>query len=150
MRLMVFRTFTECRPWNYGEAASFVGAERYPSMRKLVCASLVPALLAVSPIPAKAQQANQPGFDPRQTEKRFDDLESGQKQPARSGLHMPVLSRPGTPADTKPLFALRGVSLSGARAISPEQMPRPYQPYLGNNTSQPSLLPSPRPTPSLL
>ncbi|HEX9469320.1 MAG TPA: POTRA domain-containing protein [Bradyrhizobium sp.] len=109
-------------------------------MRKLVCASLVPALLAVSPIPAKAQQANQPGFDPRQTEKRFDDLESGQKQPARSGLHMPVLSRPGTAADTKPLFALRGVSLSGARAISPEQMTRAYQPYLGKKVSQADLV----------
>src|SRR5258708_12741209 len=94
MRLMVFRTFTECRPWNYGEAASFVGAERYPSMRKLVCASLVPALLAVSPIPAKAQQANQPGFDPRQTEKRFEDLESVHKHPTRSRLLTPILPPP--------------------------------------------------------
>src|SRR5258708_8456049 len=140
MRLMVFRTFTECRPWNYGEAASFVGAERYPSMRKLVCASLVPALLAVSPIPAKAQQANQPGFDTRQTEKRFDDLEPGQKQPARSGLHMPVLSRPGTAPDTKPLLALRCVSLSSSRAISPEHMTSAYQPYPGTKFCHTDLL----------
>ncbi len=109
-------------------------------MRKLVCASLVLALLAVSPIPAKAQQANQPGFDPRQTEKRFDDLESGQKQPARSGLHMPVLARPGTAADTKPLFALRSVSLSGVRAISREDITRAYQPYLGKKVSQADLV----------
>src|SRR5260370_40098415 len=118
MRLMVFLTFTECRPWNYGEAASFVGEERYPSMRKLVCASLVLALLAVSPIPAKAQQANQPGFDPRQTVNRVDAVESGQKQPARSGLQGPDLSPPGPAVHTKPLFALRCDSPIGTRALS--------------------------------
>jgi hemolysin activation/secretion protein len=91
---------------------------------------------AAGSVPAKAQTS---GFDPRQTEKRFDTLESGQTQPARSGLHLPALTRPGVAADTKPLFKLRGVSLTGARAIPREQITRAYQPYLGKSVSQADL-----------
>jgi hemolysin activation/secretion protein len=91
---------------------------------------------AAGTIPAKAQTS---GFDPRQTEKRFDALESGQTQPARPGLHMPILTRPGVAADTKPLFKLRAVSLTGARAIPREQITRAYQPYLGKSVSQADL-----------
>jgi hemolysin activation/secretion protein len=102
-------------------------------------AGLVLALSAIVCAPAKGQQASQPGFDPRQTEKRFDELESGQTQPARSRLHMPVLSRPGVAADTKPLFELRGVSLTGARTIPREQVTRAYRPFLGKRVSQADL-----------
>jgi hemolysin activation/secretion protein len=97
-------------------------------------------LWAFASVPAKAQQASQPGFDPRQTEKRFDDaLQSGQTQRSRSALRMPILSRPETSADTKPLFQLRGISLAGARAIPSDQLVRIYQPYLGKEVSQADL-----------
>jgi len=52
---------------------------------------------------------------------------------------MPILTRPGGAADTKPLFKLRGVSLTGARAIPREQITRAYQPYLGKSVSQADL-----------
>ena len=66
---------------------------------------------------AKAQQVSQPGFDPRQTEKRFDALQSGPAQPARSGLRVPLISRPEAAAD----------------------MLRAYQPHLGKKVSQADL-----------
>src|ERR1700676_3208019 len=115
MWLTVFHRFPPGHPWNYGDAASPAGARRHFSLGKLALASLVLALSAVMFGPAKAQQASQPGFDPRQTEKRFDALQSAQTQPARPALRMPVLSRSAAAtAETRPLFLLRGISLTGA------------------------------------
>jgi hemolysin activation/secretion protein len=111
-------------------------AERRWSPRAGTLLALLLLSAAAGSVPAKAQTS---GFDPRQTEKRFDTLESGQTQPARSGLHMPALTRPGVAADTKPLFKLRGVLLTGARAIPREQITRTYQPYLGKTVSQADL-----------
>jgi hemolysin activation/secretion protein len=89
---------------------------------------------------AIAQQAGQTGFDPRQTEKYFEDLQSRERtQPARSGLRMPVLPRPTMPGDAKPLFVLRGVAISGAYTLSPDQLSTSYRPYLGKNVSQADL-----------
>src|SRR5450631_2577875 len=139
MRLMVFHPVPEDHPWNYGDAASPAGARRHCSVGKLVLASLMLALSAVMSGPAKAQQASQPGFDPRQTEKRFDALESGQTQPARPALRMPVLSRPEVSAGTGPLFVLRGISLTGAHTIPHDRIITAYQPYLGKEVSQADL-----------
>ena len=93
----------------------------------------------VAPIPATAQHANQPGFDPRQTEKRFDALQSEQTPVSRSALRMPRLSRQEAHADSRPLFDLRQVSLSGAQAIPNDQLVTAYQPYLGKKVSQADL-----------
>jgi hemolysin activation/secretion protein len=87
-------------------------------------------------VPAKAQQ---PGFDPRQTEKRFDVPQSGQAPGARSALRMPLLSRPEVAGDSKPLFVLQGVSVTGAHAIPGDQIITAYQPYLGKRVSQADL-----------
>jgi hemolysin activation/secretion protein len=135
MRLRVTKAFTE------------VSRKRD---RALPCAAIRPhrgkaasavafTLLILTISPTRAQQASQPGFDPRQTEKRFDTLQSGPAQPARPSLRMPLLSRPQVAADTKPLFVLRGVSLTGASAISRDAMLRAYQPYLGKKVSQADL-----------
>src|SRR6267154_4225614 len=141
MGLMVFRMFTECHPWNYGCAVSWSGEVRRPAAVRLVLASLVLMIVAIaSPVPAKAQQASPPGFDPRQTEKRFDASQSGQTPAARSALQMPLLSRPEAPADSKPLVELRRVSLTGARAIPDDQLITTYQPYLGKKVSQADLV----------
>ena len=96
-------------------------------------------LAVIAPCPAKAQQASQPGFDPRQTEKRFDAIQSEQAAAARSGLPMPRISSSGGRADTRPQFVLRKVSLTGARAIPREEIARTYQPYLGKTVSEADL-----------
>jgi hemolysin activation/secretion protein len=89
--------------------------------------------------PAAAQQANQPGFDPRQSEKYFDDQQNRPARPAeRPSLRMPRFERPY--ADTKPQFALRGVTITGALTIPRERLAAVYQPYLGRIVSQADLL----------
>src|SRR5258708_33511594 len=93
---------------------------------------------ALASVPAKAQQANQPGYDPRQTEKRFEDLQSGQGA-ARPRLPMPKLSRPEGQADSKPLFVLRHVAVTGAMAIPRDRLATAWQPYLGKKVSQADL-----------
>ena len=113
---------TKARPQPYGIRAGLI----------ILCAML-------APVAAKAQQASQPGFDPRQTEKRFDEPQSGQSAAARTTLRMPLVSRPELAADSKPIFVLRGVSLTGARAIPRDQITRAYQPYLGKKVSQADL-----------
>jgi hemolysin activation/secretion protein len=103
---------------------------------KVVFASAALIFSVIIAIPVKAQQASQPGFDPRQTEKRFDEPQSGQAPSGRSAApRMPVLSRPTVKADSKPLFKLRGISLTGAYAIPNDQIFRVYQPYLGKRVS---------------
>jgi hemolysin activation/secretion protein len=86
-----------------------------------------------------AQQATQPGFDPKQTERRFDALESRQTDPAQSRLRMPQFARPQAAGDTRPQFELRAVTLAGATAMPREALVRTYQPYLGKKVSQADL-----------
>jgi hemolysin activation/secretion protein len=138
---MGFPTFTLCHPWNYGRSVFWAGAGRHRVTVMSVFASLVLIISAiVSSVPAKAQQASQPGFDPRQTEKRFDASQSGQTPAARSGLQMPRLSRPEARADSKPLVKLRQVSVTGALTIPADQLITAYQPYLGKKVSQADLV----------
>jgi hemolysin activation/secretion protein len=136
MRLTISRAGAALPPLNYGEKP----APLYlPWYRSTVCAAIM-SLVLVAGVPAvRAQQANQPGFDPRQTEKYFDDLQSRRAQPGRSALRMPSLAKAATSADRKPLFVLRGVSLSGASAIPRDRLVTVYQPYLGKKVSQADL-----------
>src|SRR5262249_30816603 len=67
-------------------------------------------LVLATPGAAAAQQANQPGFDPRQTEKYFDDRQSGPERPLQPPPQTPTLARPEVTASRKPLFVLRAVS----------------------------------------
>src|ERR1700744_3344471 len=53
--------------------------------------------------PAHAQQANQPGFDPRQTEKYFDDRQSGADRAVRPPPLTPTRARSDITADRTPL-----------------------------------------------
>ena len=88
-------------------------------------------------VPASAQQANQPGFDVRETERRFDNEQS---RTVRPGVALPHLARPAeAQVDTKPLFVLRHVAVTGASAIPPGQLATAYQPYVGKNVSQADL-----------
>src|SRR6266850_2546262 len=141
MGLLVFPPFTLCHPWNYGRSVFRAGAGRHRATAPFAFASLVLIISAiVSSVPVKAQQASQPGFDPRQTEKRFDASQSGQTPATRSALQMPLLSRPEARADSKPLVTLRQVSVTGALTIPADQLITAYQPYLGKKVSQADLV----------
>ncbi|UPK01906.1 ShlB/FhaC/HecB family hemolysin secretion/activation protein [Bradyrhizobium sp. 170] len=95
--------------------------------------------IIIACFPAQAQQANQPGYDPRQTEKRFEDQQSRQGPTARPRLPMPQFARPEEQGDSKPLFVLRHVSVTGAVAIPRERLVAAYQPYVGKKVSQADL-----------
>jgi hemolysin activation/secretion protein len=140
MWLTTLQGFSFCHPCNYGYAVSWAGAGRHRATVRRVFAGLVLLVsVTVSPQPSKAQQANPPGFDPRQTEKKFDASQSEQGPVTRSGLKMPLLARPEVPADSTPLFDLRQVFVSGARALPSDQLATAYQSYLGKKVSQADL-----------
>jgi hemolysin activation/secretion protein len=96
-------------------------------------------LVALPCLPAKAQQANQPGYDPLQTEKRFERQQSDQAPASRPKLPTPQFARTQGPLDTKPIFLLRRVSVIGATAIPLDRLATAYQPYLGKKVSEADL-----------
>jgi hemolysin activation/secretion protein len=95
-------------------------------------------LIGLCTAPVAAQQvAPQPSFDPNQAERRF---ETEQSRVARPGVDVPRLARPAEPqVDTKPMFVLRQVVVSGASIIPPNRLAAAYQPYIGKNVSQADL-----------
>ena len=95
--------------------------------------------IIIACFPAQAQQANQPGYDPRQTERRFDSQQSSQGANARPRLPLPQFARPEGQGDSKPLFVLRHVSISGAVAIPQDRLAATYQSYIGKKVSQADL-----------
>jgi len=95
--------------------------------------------IIIACLPAQAQQANQPGYDPRQIEKRFDDQQSSQGANGRPRLPSPQFARPEGQGDSRPLFVLRHVSISGTVAIPQERLATTYQPYIGKKVSQADL-----------
>jgi hemolysin activation/secretion protein len=101
----------------------------------IACILLSPATLRS----AAAQQANQPGFNPRQTEKYFDDRQSGADRPVRPPPRTPTLARPDITADRKPQFVLRAISISGVSTLPREALAASYRPYLGKKVSQADL-----------
>jgi hemolysin activation/secretion protein len=122
-------------PWNYGGMLATRGnrAGLWLTVTMLVLAAFAPEAV-------KAQQGSQPGFDPRQTEKRFDALQSERAvEGARSGVQIPLVSRTQASADSTPLVVLRKISLTGARAIPQEDIASAYQPYLGKKVSHADL-----------
>jgi hemolysin activation/secretion protein len=87
---------------------------------------------------AFAQQANQPGFDPRQPEKYFEN-QSDQETLNRPPVKLPSVGQPNTGGDTRPQFVLRSINVSGAQAIPHDRIAAVYQPYLGKKVSQADL-----------
>jgi hemolysin activation/secretion protein len=136
MRLTILLGFAGRSPLNYGERAASARADRHC---RTVCFAAGLSLLLSGTAPTMAQQAVQPGFDPKQTERRFDALESGQTDPAQSRLRMPQFARPQAAGDTRPQFELRAVILAGATAMPREALVGAYQPYLGKKVSQADL-----------
>jgi hemolysin activation/secretion protein len=123
------------RPWNYGDTRSPAALLRHLAT---TCIAVCGLCLLTSGF-AIAQQAGQTGFDPRRTEKRFDDSQSEQAPAARRSLRMPAPAHPVPTADNRPLFVLRGVTIAGAPTLSNDQLASSYQPYLGKQVSQSDL-----------
>jgi hemolysin activation/secretion protein len=136
MSSTTIRLFAACAPWNYG--VENARASTTPHRATLFFVTCLALVLGCGR-PADAQQAN-PGYDPRQTEKQFDDRQPNEARPARSPLRMPSVARPEVGADTKPLFVLRGVNLVGASAMPPDRLAVTYEPYLGKKVSQADLV----------
>ena len=114
----------------------------FSSVRKIAVMSTTAGFLlldAFGSTPARAQQANQPGFDTRQAEKRFDGPQSDPASASRLRLPTPRLAQPDVHADTKPLFVLGHVSLTGAFALPGDRLVTAYQPYIGKKVSQADL-----------
>ncbi len=109
-------------PWNYGGAFAFVLG-----------------LFAIS-VSAHAQQASSPGFDVRQTERRFEVQDSTQGPDGRRGVAVPGVSRGETSADPTPVVVLRNVSLTGAHTIPPARLAVAWQPFIGRKVSQADLV----------
>ncbi|MBI5318797.1 ShlB/FhaC/HecB family hemolysin secretion/activation protein [Bradyrhizobium sp.] len=108
-------------PWNYGAAFAFVLG-----------------LFALS-VSAHAQQGGSPGFDVRQTERRFEAQESEQGSDGRRGVAVPRVARSEAAADPTPLFVLLNISLTGANAIAPAQLAGAWHPFIGKKVSQADL-----------
>jgi hemolysin activation/secretion protein len=87
---------------------------------------------------AHAQQVSQPSFDPRQTERLFDE-QSRSAQPAPPRPRAPQFDTQKSAGDRKPLFTLRAVTLTGASALPADQLAAAYQSYLGKPVSQADL-----------
>lgn len=120
-------------PLNYGDRV----AARNERRHLLTALVSLAAIFTTTPT-ALAQQANQPGFDPRQPQKYFDN-QTEQESLGRPPVRLPSVGQPTTSGDTKPQFVLRGVSVSGAHAVSPDRIAAVYQPYLGRKVSQADL-----------
>src|SRR6516165_4476241 len=118
MRLPILRTLPGRPLSKYGGALP----QAWKILHLLIVGVVAGSLASLSTIgPAFAQQANQPGFNPRQTEKYFDDQQYRRARPAeRPTLRMPQFERPK--ADAKPLFVLHAVSIAGAAAIPRERL----------------------------
>ncbi|MBR1003295.1 MULTISPECIES: ShlB/FhaC/HecB family hemolysin secretion/activation protein [Bradyrhizobium] len=119
-------------PLNYGEQL----AARIEKRHVLVALVLAAPITGISQ--AFAQQANQPGFDPRQPEKYFEN-QTEQESLSRPPVTLPALGRPNAGGDTKPQFVLSGIDVSGAQAIPRARIAAAYQPYLGKKISQADL-----------
>ena len=85
----------------------------------------------------QAQQATPPGYDPKQTEKRFED--QAQTPAGRPRLPTPQFGRAETHGDAKPLFVLRHISITGAAALPPARLAESYKAFVGKKVSQADL-----------
>jgi hemolysin activation/secretion protein len=120
-------------PSNYGERLAQGVAGRYLAAALVLLGSTFAAMPQVF-----AQQANQPGFDPRQPERYFEN-QSEQEALSRPPVKLPSVGQPNTGGDITPQFVLRGIKVSGAHAIPGDRIAAIYQPYLGKKVSQADL-----------
>lgn len=114
--------------------------------RKVLAPAAASVLVALLYATSAAAQASNPGFDPLQPEKHFDaqrsEQQRGARRPALPNMHNPAASAPDgqiSRGNTKTLFTLRDMTISGARAIPAEALAPAYRGYLGRRVSQADL-----------
>ncbi|SDJ61133.1 Hemolysin activation/secretion protein [Bradyrhizobium sp. Rc2d] len=120
-------------PSNYGDAFT----PRIEKRHFLTTSVLLATIFTGIP-QSFAQQANQPGFDPRQPEKYFEN-QTERETLNRPPVRLPTVGQPNTGGDTKPQFVLRGIDVVGAHAVSRDRIATSYQSYLGKKVSQADL-----------
>ncbi|RZN08501.1 heme utilization protein [Bradyrhizobium genosp. SA-3] len=120
-------------PSNYGDTF----AARIEKRHFLTTSVLLATIFTGIP-QSFAQQANQPGFDPRQPEKYFEN-QTERETLNRPPVRLPTVGQPNTGGDTKPQFVLRGIDVIGAHAVSRDRIATAYQSYLGKKVSQADL-----------
>lgn len=123
----------ETSPSNYGERSALGAIGRYLAAALV----LLGPTLAGTP-QAFAQQANQPGFDPRQPEKYFEN-QTEQESLHRPPVRLPSVGQPNIGGDTSAQFVLRGIDISGGHVIPHDRIAALCQPYLGKKVSQADL-----------
>ena len=101
------------------------------------CAVILPAVLSGH---SKAQTTRPAPLDPNQTEKNFERFEAEQRRAKKTTVPIPTVARPEIPADTKPLFELKAVSVEGASAIAGDVIAEAYESYIGTTVSQADLV----------
>ena len=94
-------------------------------------------LLAAFALSAPAHAQQSPGFDVRDTERRFEAQESAQD--GRRSVAVPGVARNQAAGDPTPLFVLRNVLLTGAQTIAPARLAETWQPFIGKKVSQADL-----------
>ncbi|AMA59398.1 ShlB/FhaC/HecB family hemolysin secretion/activation protein [Bradyrhizobium sp. CCGE-LA001] len=120
-------------PSNYGDGFAARAARQH-----LLTAVVLWATIFAGVSQSFAQQANQPGFDPRQPEKYFEN-QTERETLNRPPVRLPSVGQPNTGGDTKPQFVLRGIDVVGAHAVSRDRIAEIYQSHLGKKVSQADL-----------
>jgi hemolysin activation/secretion protein len=105
-----------------------------------VAVAALASILSATATPSLAQQARSPQPDIGRTEKRFDALEAEQRRAKSAAVPLPQVAHPVTGADTKPLFRLAGVTVTGATLLPPDVIAATWQPFVGKTVSQADLV----------
>jgi hemolysin activation/secretion protein len=120
-------------PSNYGDGFAARAARQH-----LLTAVVLWATIFAGVSQSFAQQANQPGFDPRQPEKYFEN-QTERETLNRPPVRLPSVGQPNTGGDTRPQFVLREIDVVGAHAVSRDRIAEIYQSHLGKKVSQADL-----------
>ena len=94
---------------------------------------------AVSGTAIAQQKPRQPPLDPYQTEKNIDALKTERQRARRSPVQLPKVAHPEISTDTRPLFKLTAVSVTGASILSGDVIAGTYRPYIGKTVSKADL-----------
>ncbi len=119
-------------PVAIGEAGNFRPGRRM--VRAAVHAGLLVLSATITGIAHAQQPPRPPTFNPTETEKNIDLLETERKR-ARTPVKLPQVARPEIPTDTRPLFKLTGVTVTGASTLSGDVIAGTYRPYIGKSVS---------------
>ncbi len=112
---------------------------RQRAIRTAIHAGILILSAAVSSAAIAQQKPRQPSLDPYQTEKNIDALKAERRRAKTSPVQLPKIARPEISTDTRPLFKLTAVSVTGASILSGDLIAGTYRPYIGKTVSKADL-----------